>query len=317
MATAAQQLSQVPADRHVFLAGRPPLGEFVGFMKTETVEGQTAEPGELAREWRAANARVRELEVVEAGAADDPPNHDLPPELAPLADRVSAERLVLRSFGMAPFEIKLVELNRLVVFQKKINLAHAGELGQLLGDDPSPEDLFHFCLPLDGRYDPATRAGVIATGPKGPQVVAMLSPSTDFRVLETVVLDPAQIEGLDSHGRPTHVIALVAGYGANYLSAIRVGRRVILKNGSHRAYALAANGIDRAPMLVQTVPEGEESEFLPPDVLQQPDLYLTNPRPPMLRDYLDHALRVVGHVPRNTKQVRAILNFEESYVPGG
>lgn len=316
MATAAQQLTHVPTDPHVFLAGRPPLGEFLGFMKMETVEGQTADIGELANDWRAANKRVRELEVGEAGAADDPAVQELPASLVPLAERVERDGLVKKTFGVAPFEIKFVELDQLVVFQKKINLAYADNLGDVLRDDPSDEDLFHFCLPLDGRYDPTTRAGVIATGPKGPQAWAMLSPSTDFRVLETALLNPAQIDGLDSQGRPTHVVALVVGYGANLVSAMRTGRRLILRNGSHRVYGLAAKGIQRAPMLIQTIPEGEENELLPPDVLQQRDLYVTNPRPPMLRDYLDPALRVIGHVPRNTKQVRVGLNFEESFVPG-
>jgi hypothetical protein len=101
----------------------------------------------------------------------------------------------------------------------------------------------------------------------------MISPSTDFRVLETVMLD-------------------------------------------RRAYALAMKSITRVPVLVQTIAEGEENEFLPPEVQQQRDLYLTNPRPPMLRDYRDDALRVIGRVPRKLRQIRAGLNYEEGYVPG-
>lgn len=316
MASAIQQLTQVPADPHVFLAGRPLLREFVGFMKLETVDGQTADVADLADQWRAANVRVRELEVGEARAADEPTVHDVPAALASLAKRVVADPLVRKSFGMSPFEVKLVDLDQLVVFQKRINLAHAEELDAFLGPTPSDEDVFHFCLPLDGRYDPPTRAGVIQTGPNGPQAWAVLSPSTDFRVVETLMLDPAQIPGLDVSGRPTQVMALVVGYGTNFVSAMRVGGRLILRNGSHRAFTLVVKGIKQAPMLIQTIPEGEEEEFLPPDVLQHQDLYLANPRPPMLRDYVDDALRVIGHVPRRMKQVRAGLNYEESYVPG-
>lgn len=50
-----------PTDDHVFLIGRPPLGEFLGFV--EVVAGIGSEDrGALANEWRQANDRVKALE---------------------------------------------------------------------------------------------------------------------------------------------------------------------------------------------------------------------------------------------------------------
>ena len=308
--------NQIPADEHVFLVGRPPLGEYMGFVKTQTVEGQTADDTALAEQWRAANGRIQQLEVTEAGAADDPPVDELPTSLAVLGPKVLEDPIVRHSFGITRNEIRMVELDRLVVFQKQINLNYARELEQALGDEPTDEDLFYFCLPIDRRYDPPTRVAPIAHGPKGPAAWAMLSPSTDFRVLETVLLDPSQVIGLNSTGAPTQIVAVVVGYGSNFVAATRVGSRLVLRNGSHRVYALRAAGHTHAPVLIQNVAHQEEVELLLPEIESHRNLYLTHPRPPLLRDYFDTELRLLVHVPRNARQVRVAVNFEESYSPG-
>jgi len=38
------------SDDHVFLIGRPPIGEFIAFIRTMAVEGQTIDQGVLAEE---------------------------------------------------------------------------------------------------------------------------------------------------------------------------------------------------------------------------------------------------------------------------
>jgi hypothetical protein len=58
------------AERRVFLIGRPPINEFVGFMTEQTIEGKTADRRQLGDEWRKANDHVLKLEETEAGAAD-------------------------------------------------------------------------------------------------------------------------------------------------------------------------------------------------------------------------------------------------------
>jgi hypothetical protein len=68
-------------------------------------------------------------------------------------------------------------------------------------------------------------------------------------------------------------------------------------------------------MLIQNIPAGEEGELLPPVVQQQRDLYLTDPRPPLLRDYFDNDLHVVVNVPRQTRQIRVQFAYEEGAGP--
>jgi len=206
----------------------------------------------------------------------------------------------------------LVELDNVVVYQKKVNLSYAQQLVGLLGHSPTDEDVFRFALPLDGRYDPVPNVGPINVGPHGPLMWAAVSPSNDFRVLTTTMLDPDQISGMKVNGRPTQVFAVLIGYGANLLSGISVGGRVILRNGSHRAYALRSAGHTHVPMLIQEIPNAERSELLPPEVKEDEALYTEHPRPPLLRDYFDDRLHVVVHVRRNAKQVRVQLGYEES-----
>jgi hypothetical protein len=307
--------TQVPADPTIFLIGRPPMREFIGFMKTQTVEGKTAEMGELAEQWRSARAHLTQLASIEAGFADDPPTEALPASLAKLADEVMQDPVTRQSFGITQYEIRMVELDRLVVFQKHINLTYSGQLEAALGDSPSEEDLFRFALPIDGRYDPPPNPAPIHIGPEG-QIWAMVSPSTDFRVLDTVLLDPSQVVGLSPNGRPTHLLATVVGYTSNLVSAARVGSRLILRNGSHRAYTLRKAGHTHAPVLILDIPSGEEEEHLPPEVQMQRDAYLKDPRPPVLRDYIDDDLHLVVHVPRRFKQLRVFATYEEGGAPG-
>jgi hypothetical protein len=287
------------------------MGEFTQFMRTQTLGGASAEMAELADQWRASRDRLDQLTLAEAGIADQATTADLPEAMAELASGVLNDPVVRKTFGVAPTSVEMIELDKLVVYQKRINLTYADQLQSLRGDDSTDEELFDFALPMDGRYDPVPNVGPLSMGPHGPVLWAAVSPSADFRVLNTMMLDPAQISSMAVDGRPTHVFAVAIGYGSNLLSAIRVGSRLVLRNGSHRAYTLRASGTTHAPMLVQTIPANEESELLPPEVEQQRDLYLTHARPPLLRDYFDPELHVVVHVPRTAKQVRVQVGYEE------
>jgi hypothetical protein len=212
------------------------------------------------------------------------------------------------SFGALPYELGIVELDRLVVFQKQINVAYVSQLRQLLGSSPTDEDVFRFALPFDRRYDPPIQYGQIA-----PNAWSFASPSADFRPLEPILLDPGQVTGLKTGGAPVAIVALVVGYGSNYLSAINVENRLVLNNGSHRAYALREAGIKHAPCLIRNVSRRDELELTgSEDLCANPGRYLDVARPPVLRDYFDEQLRLAVHVPRRNTQVRVGINWEKS-----
>ena len=66
------------SDQSLYLIGRPPLKDFLRFVKNHGVNppGQ----GALTDAWQAAREVVRRLEAEEAGVADDPPIRKLGPE---------------------------------------------------------------------------------------------------------------------------------------------------------------------------------------------------------------------------------------------
>src|SRR5437016_14367106 len=97
-------------DELVFLIGRPPMSEFIGYVSTQTVDGGSANPAELAAQWRAANDHIRELEAKEAGLADSVAVKPVDKTLEPLGARVLADPHFARAYGMIPASLAVVEL---------------------------------------------------------------------------------------------------------------------------------------------------------------------------------------------------------------
>jgi hypothetical protein len=308
-----QSTAQVPADEQVFLIGRPPLSEYLGFLTGQTVEGQGADTGALADQWRHAHDRIRELEQTETGWADGGVQSPVPASLEGLREHVLGDAIVQRTFAVVPIDVAMVELDRMVVFQKHVDVAYVRQLQQLLGTNPTPEEILSFCLPVDRRYDPPVQIARLAQN-----AWVLTSPSNDFRALEPVLLDPAQVPTLATTGAPTALVALVVGYGSNYLTAIDVEGRILLQNGSHRAYALRDAGHTHVPCLIQRASRREELEVIlggEHEVNRKPELFLEAARPPLLKDYFDPQLRMIVHVPRTVRQLRVAVNFEASDVP--
>src|SRR6266487_2803267 len=122
-----------PLDEWVFLSGRPHMGEYLGFVTSNAANPSAVDIAALSNEWRAANVHVQQLEINEAGWADNPTIGGVPAALQSLADQVVADPMFQKAFQIAPATIGIVELDRLVVFQKHINLTYTNELKTRLG----------------------------------------------------------------------------------------------------------------------------------------------------------------------------------------
>jgi len=304
------QQTRTPVDDHVFLLGRPPIGEFLAFIRNMAVGGQNADQGLLTQEWRHANDHLAVLEKAEAGIADNPTIKPLPPAIQQLANKVLTDPMFQKAYGSVPTEIAIVELDRLIVFQKFINLEFVHTIQNTLPSPVREEDIARLALGLDSSLP---QVQVMQTG---PNIYSFVSASNDFRFLEGALINPSQVTGFVSTGRPFAYIVLGVGYGSNYLNALHVEDRLILNNGSHRAYALRDLGITHAPCLVQRVTRREELELVATgDVQQNPDRYLKTSRPPLLKDYFDAKLRKVVQVPRKNRLVRVQFGYEQVDVP--
>ena len=297
-------------DPYVFLLGRPPIGELLGFIRNMARDGADADQAALAAEWRLANDRVAALERDEAGIADHPPIRPLPPAMEPVARTVREDPMYRRAYGLVPTEIGLVELDRLVVFQKFINLGFVEEMRRTVPGAPDEKAVARLALGIDRK------APDVRTAQHGSSVYSFLSPSNDIRFLESTTVPPDRISGLTSTGRPVSFIILGIGFGSNYLNALHVEDRLVLNNGSHRAYLLRQLGVTHAPCVIQHVSRREELDLVGSgDFKHNPDRYLKAARPPLLGDYFDDRLRKVFPVPRKNRLVRVQITVEQSDVP--
>lgn len=293
----------------LFLAGRPSLKQYIRFVRSNAVRPKSA--AALADEWRAAAAIVRDLEQKEAGLADGPPIVPVPVKgHERLLSEFLNNPLVRHGFNLVPSEVAFVELDRLVVSQKHIDLAHTRRLEAELGPNPSPERVFRACLAPDGERPPVTYAS------EGEGRYVFVSASNDLRYLGVMSMESRHIRGVPPPGDLVGVIGMAVGFGSNFLSVIHAENRLLLHNGSHRAYALRKIGLKSVPCIVQHVSSRDELEMVAsPEVRRNADRYLVEARPPILADYFRPGLHTVLRVRPRLRQITVRVDVDETYVP--
>ncbi len=294
-------------DPHVLLTGRPPAEEYLGIAQ-QAAQGSSFDVRALMAEWRRACDHVAVLMQQEAAIADGVSVNPLPGELSQLAAAYLADPMVVRSFSVVPVDVMMVELDKLVVFQKVINLRYAQQLGTVLDKDMTPEALMRFCLGIEQPRPP------VRVLQSAQNAYTFVSESLDLRFLDIADLDPKDVRGFTPQGEAARAVAIFIGYGTNALNVVNVSGRVVLNNGSHRAYALRAAGLMHVPAIVQQVSHPEELAFFPA-LKENADVYLAAPRPPLLKDYFDPQLHTVIDLPRRLRQVRVTFGVEPTDVP--
>lgn len=297
-------------DQHILLTGRPPMREFLGFIKSLAHTESPLDTAQMTSQWRRAYERILALEESEADLADNPPINECPPGIRPLINKVLSDPRYERNYGTLASQIAMVELDRLVVFQKHINLRQSDEVTSQLGTTPSIESVFKLCFPMDKDIPElrAMRAGTNA--------FVFTSPSTDLRFLGPELLDASQVEPATATGLIGKAIGLMVGFSTNYMKAIHIDNRLVLSDGSHRAYALRALGITHAPCLIQQIAFRDELDLVAVhDFARNPENYLDIIRPPLLKDYFDPDLHTVIPVPRRNRQVKITYSVEGMDVP--
>jgi hypothetical protein len=298
------------ADEYLYLIGRPKLKQFLRFVHDNAVDPPDEDT--LINEWQAAKDHIDLLEKEEAGAANDPvvSTIEVNSKYRPLLVEFLKDPLVQGGFNTVPTEVAFVELDRLVVYQKHIDLTYVRQLQRRLGPAPGDEDVFRACLPYDHPCPPAKWSRLDDTS------YVFVSPSNDLRFLGTMPLKPQHIEDYPPPGALVGVVGLAVGFGSNFLNAVHCEHRLILNNGSHRAYALREMGFTHAPCVVQHVATRDELEVVASSkVRSDPDLFLRHPRPPMLRDYFNPKLRKVMPAYRQLRQLKVRFSVSEYFVP--
>src|SRR5437899_12918387 len=108
----------MPKDPHIFLLGRPPIDEYLGFV-VQAAGGGPYDPGSEAAKWHAARARIDQLSNSEAGVPDSHSPAQPPEGLQAKAAAFLAEPVTRNAYAVLPTSVGLVELDRLIVYQKQ------------------------------------------------------------------------------------------------------------------------------------------------------------------------------------------------------
>jgi hypothetical protein len=298
------------ADETLYLIGRPTLKHFLRFVRNNAIRPE--DEGTLTDEWQAANDFVGSLEKEEAGAPDNPPMTTIEPDskYEALLSEFLKDPLVKNSFNTVPTEVAMVELDRMVVYQHHIDLTYAALLARELGSAPSDEQIFRTALLHDHPYTPVSWSRA-----QGNRFVFMCR-SNDMRYLGTMKLKPENITDYPPPGNLAGVVGVAVGFGSNFLNAIYIENRLILNNGSHRAYALRKMGVTHVPCIVQHASSRDKLDVLACSAItDRPDYYLKSPRPSMLKDYFNPKLHKVVRVRRQLKQITVKFEVEDMSVP--
>lgn len=296
-------------DNHVFLIGRPPMSEFLGVVNS-TIDYEHSQLTQLADEWRTANQHINELQKTQANIVDKAGYKDVPKSLESLANQVLDDKIFQRAFNIVKPVIRMVELDSLVVFQKHINLNYVDGIKKQLGSSPDEVAVFKMCLPVDHPL-PAISATRVSN-----DSFVFVSSSADVRVLDMALLDGEQIQNYSTTGPIASVLGFVVGSGSNCLNALYINGRMILNNGSHRAYALRSMGFTHVPCIVQQVLSIDELDVVATaEFLQNPAAYLETARPALLQDYFDEKLIKVLPVQRKKRQIKISYKIETIDVP--
>jgi len=207
----------------------------------------------------------------------------LPARLEALAAQVRAGPIFHKAFTL-PVEFGLVELDRLVV-AARANKSRSGRKTETAAwPEPSLEQIFGVCLRLD---HPTIEHGVRIDS---PDTVVFASDSNDPRFLESVLLKQGQIPGIQSNGPILGIVGILVGYSSNYLNVISAEGRLVLHNGTHRAYALCDLGLTHAPCIVQKASSRQElSTVAVGAFLKNPDYYFEGAAPAGLQRFLQPA----------------------------
>jgi hypothetical protein len=296
---------QTASSEEAWLLGQPPLQRYLDYMQ-DTAIGAQMSRSKLVDEWRTANDYWHELEQSEVGVADSVDIRDIDTSLKPCVDEVMASSRYTRGFNELPTRFAMVELEKLIVSQRHIDIHHTERLKARLAGDTSLEQLFWFCMPVRSTETSVDMRRL------GSKRFLLWSKSSDFRFHEAALLAPGQISGYEPYGPVGAAIGVMLGYGSNLLNAIQSDNRLLLHNGHHRAYTLLEMGFTHAPCIIRTVTRRDELNLLASaDAAADPSFFFRAARPPLLKDFFNPKFRKVVKVPQLMRLLEVNIEVKE------
>lgn len=309
--TAIPDAADGPLVDEIHLLGVPPLAGYVDHVARRTIAGDRNDEAVLIDQWRAAAAHYQRLEQSEAGEADRVQIEPIPASMSARIDALVAEPGFSEGFGELPIAFGMVELDRLVVYQQHVSLSHAARFDAVLTEASSAEQaVFGICLPEPAHLPP------IRFSKSGRGRFVFQSDVSDLRSFGARFLAAGSHSVMTPNGPAPAGIAIPVGFGVRHLNVVRLGQRMVLNNGYHRAYALRAAGITHAPCIVQAIAHPEELAFAGgSSLIANYDELFKSPRPPLFKDFFNPELTVHLRLPATRKQVQVTITIETLRVP--
>lgn len=276
---------QYPFRNNLLLYGASAKAEVVNYVRTECIPEEEASLPSILSDWSQARSHFQDLEQKETEIAETIDSKEIPSEFTAEIKAIERSVLFKETFSLLPYDFKLVEIDRLVAGQRAVNLDYVDLLMKRIPVNPSLSDLIRICLA--SPTDPKPPAEQMLS----QNMLSFTSENLDFRFLGGYKkkLTQEDVEACVSGGFPMSAIVLLVGMGASAMNVIESGRRVVLNNGFHRAYALRGLGVTHIPVVFQKV-TNPQLEF-PPTVANLPKEYLLGvQRPALMKDFFDSLL---------------------------
>jgi len=270
-----------------YLLGVTAAEETLAFLRRAGDEGGVPSAEELAlRTARAQGLRLQRPASVTAAGAEP-----VPERWRPHLERVAARPLFQRLYSARPWQFAAVPLGSLLTVQPHLHFAYAQARLRAAGGEAEALEL---CLPAEP--EPLELWGGVSEGD---------SPSASFYTFDPNV----QITAARLQLQPQLSITFTISKTALFLHAVRLGGRLYLKNGSHRAVALALRGAEYAPCVLA---DSDDPDDLPALL---PRRALLGPAPPRLLEFLDPDFYVAHPWRDRVKFIRLVPEEFFSPVP--
>jgi hypothetical protein len=292
-------------DAELHLMGATRLGEFLQFVRQRAIGGRERDECEVADLWRAAAKHYESLQTTQINAANHPKVLPLPKSMQAHVERLTAQESFRATFATVPIAFGMVPLAQLVCSQFDLTVSTLNALKKRIPKKLSPKALIDLCLPL------APGHGHCVTGREASGEYVFHSDSHDLRSFSAQLMPVSSIAGYRPRGHAQAAIVVGVGFSTNVLNVVRYANRMVLNNGYHRAMTLVSLGYTHAPCVIQVCSQGDDlGQCAMREINQNYNLYFTQSRPPLLRDYLEPALTSQWDVNPVRRQVTIKLTYE-------
>lgn len=265
-----------------YLLGATPLEEAWRFLHHQY--GLTLDRSELQTRMEAAEGLRRARPPLTADAAEPLP------EWREHLEAVAARPLFRGLFQGQAWRFAAVPLAGLISVQPHLDFSHAQ---RRVGATPSSAAALELCLPVQPEAFELW-GGIVEGDP----------PTASFFTRDPNV----QITAARMETQPLRVTFTI-GKTAVFVQVIRLDGRLYLKNGTHRAVALAAAGLRMLPCVLVEAPDADAL----PRLLALPTL--TAPSPPLVVDFLTPGLHLSYPWTDRVKFIRLVPETFASMLP--